>query len=104
MPARRTPAESIHEAARTIADADTSGVKDFIFRLTDPAATDHQVWVRVLGEGDLGRAAQLAIDDMIAARGGDFAFPLFIDIHPAEDFPQVAAHYAASRERGASVN
>lgn len=79
-------------------------MKDFIIRLTDPSGVDQQLAVRVAGEGDVGRAAQLAIDDMIAVRGGDFAFPLFIDIHPAEDFPQVAAHYAATRERGASVN
>ncbi len=79
-------------------------VKDFIIRLTDPAGVDQQLAVRVAGEGDVGRAAQMAIDDMIATRGGDFAFPLFIDIHPSEDFPPVAAHYQAARERGASVN
>lgn len=72
-------------------------MKDFVIRITDPSGVDRQLAVQVAGDGDVGRAAQLAIDDMLAVRGGHFAFPLFIDIHPAKDFPQVATHYEAVR-------
>ena len=45
--------------------------------------------------------ASLAV---LAIRGGDFSAPLFIDVHPAAEFANVAALYAGSRERGAGRN
>jgi hypothetical protein len=79
-------------------------MQNFVIHITDPRGIDERVMVQSLGDGEVGRAAQLAIDDVLARHGGDFAFPLFIDIHPAEHFAQVAAHYEAARERGAGVN
>jgi hypothetical protein len=79
-------------------------MQDFVIHISDPRGIDERVAVRAVGDGEVGRALQLALDDVLARHGGDFAFPLFIDIHPAEDFAAVAAHYAAARDRGASVN
>jgi hypothetical protein len=74
-------------------------MQEFVIHITDPSRIDERVTVRSLGE--VGHAAHLAIDDVLARHGGDFAFPLFIDIHPAADFPQVAAHYPAMPGRRA---
>lgn len=68
-------------------------MKELIVRITDTAGIDQQVNVRVAEAGDIGRAAQLAIDDMLSHCRTGISWPLFVDIHPAEKFPQVAALY-----------
>ena len=75
-------------------------MKELIVRITDTAGIDQQVSVRVAEAGDIGRAAQLAIDDMLSMCLGGIAWPLFIDIHPAQTFPQVSALYGAASTGG----
>ena len=76
----------------------------FIINLTDSAGLDQQLAVGVEASADIGCAAQFAIEKMLSHRGRAMAFPLFVDIHRAEDFPQVAALYHGARKRAAGLN
>ena len=76
----------------------------FIINLTDSAGLDNQVVIGVEEPGDVGCAAQCAIDQVLAQRGREIAFPLFVDIHRAEDFPQVATLYDGVREPAVGLN
>ncbi len=46
--------------------------------------------VKVRQPKELGRAAQVALDELMATHNGKIQFPLFMDIHPAEQFEHVA--------------
>ena len=81
-----------------------ANMNHFIINLTDSADLDQQIAVGVEESGDIGCAAQLAIDKMLSNRVREMAFPLFVDIHRAEDFPQVASHYEGARTRSVGLN
>jgi hypothetical protein len=61
-------------------------MKEFIVRISDARGIDAQSAVTVEDSLDLGRAAQLALDELVDQFGGEVTFPIFVDIHPAEEF------------------
>lgn len=76
----------------------------FIINLTDSAGLDQQIVIGVQGLRDVGCAAQYAIDQVLSQRGREIAFPLFVDIHRAQDFPQVETLYDGAREPVVGLN
>jgi len=76
----------------------------FIINLTDSAGLDQQIAIGVEALRDVGCAAQCAIDQVLAQRGREIAFPLFVDIHRAEEFPQVAPLYDGARGQAVGLN
>ncbi len=68
----------------------------FIIHLTDSVGLDQRISVDVVENDGIGQAAHLAIDDILSHRHRPVAFPLFLDIHRAENFPEVAALYPRS--------
>jgi len=65
-------------------------MKSFIVHVSDASQVDVQSEVNVNDSMDLGRVAQLALDEVIEKHGGNITFPIFIDIHPASNFQDVA--------------
>lgn len=61
-------------------------MKTFVVQLSDAAGIDAKTAVEVQDELDLGRAAQLALDDLVESYGRSLTFPIFVDIHPAQEF------------------
>jgi len=70
-------------------------MSDFIINLTDSGGLNEQIAAHAATDCDLGSAAKLAIDQIVRMSGGELTFPVFLDIHPAEAFGQVASLYAA---------
>lgn len=68
----------------------------FIINLSDSTDLDEQIAVDVELQDDIGHVAQVAINELLVARGKSVSFPLFVDIHRAEDFPQLAALYPSA--------
>jgi hypothetical protein len=64
-------------------------MKSYVVCVSDAAHADCQTPVTVEDETSLGRVAQIALDEFIATCGSDVAFPLFVDIHPVEQFASV---------------
>ena len=65
---------------------DSRVMKKFVVHISDAHGIDAQTAVAVEDSFDLGRAAQIALDDLVNEFGGKITFPLFIDIHPQGDF------------------
>jgi len=61
-------------------------MKSFLIHISDARGIDEQTAVRVPDGLDIGRAAQLALDEVVEKHGKRLMFPIFIDIHPAADF------------------
>jgi hypothetical protein len=61
-------------------------MKTYVVCVSDAVNADRRTPVMVQDETSLGRVAQMAIDDFVSAFGETIAFPLFIDIHPAEQY------------------
>lgn len=57
-------------------------MKAFVVHVTDIGSIDEQITVEVSDRMDLGRAAQLALDQIAENHGCDITLPVFIDIHP----------------------
>ena len=81
-----------------------ANMNHFIINLTDSAGLDEQIASDVEEAGDVGCAAQSAIDQVLSDRGREVAFPLFVDIHRADDFAQVAPLYDGVREPAVGLN
>jgi hypothetical protein len=64
-------------------------MKTYVVCVSDSAGSDRRTPVMVQEDTSLGKVAQMAIDDFVAAFGDDVKFPLFVDIHPGEEFPGV---------------
>jgi len=58
----------------------------FVIHMSDASGVDEQAAIVVQDAMDLGRAAQVALDQMVERHGGQLAFPIFVDIHPAQEF------------------
>lgn len=58
----------------------------YIVHISDAGRTDCQVSVRADELTSLPSAVQMALEDYIAEHSADVEFPLFLDIHPAEEF------------------
>lgn len=65
-------------------------MKSYVIHITDAARVDRQVVVSVIEPMNLGRAAHMAIDRVVDEEGAQLQFPIFLDIHPAEQFSGVA--------------
>lgn len=72
----------------------------FIINLSDSKDFDQQIAVDVEQQGDIGHIAQLAIDELLVASGKAVVFPLFVDIHRAEVFPEFAGLYPRTESDG----
>jgi hypothetical protein len=57
-------------------------MKAFEVHVTDVGAIDERITVEVPDQMDLGRAAQLALDEIAEHHGCEISLPVFIDIHP----------------------
>ena len=64
-------------------------MKNFVICITDAARVDRQIVVSVAEPTNLGRAAHLALDQVMD-EGAKIQFPVFLDIHPADEFSRVA--------------
>ena len=65
-------------------------MKSFVICITDAARVDRQILVSVVEPVNLGRAAHMAIDQVVEDEGSKIQFPVFLDIHAAEQFSNVA--------------
>lgn len=61
-------------------------MNSFMIHISDASGVDERAAIVVQDAMDLGRAAQVALDEMVERHGGQLAFPIFVDIHPAEEF------------------
>jgi hypothetical protein len=68
-------------------------MKAFVIHVTDIGAIDERITVEVPDRMDLGRAAQLALDEIAEHHGCEISLPVFIDIHPhvPADVPEPVA-------------
>ena len=55
-------------------------MKSFTVRVNDVGEIDERVTVLVSDSMDLGRAAQLAVDDVVDRHGSEFVLPMSIHI------------------------
>lgn len=62
---------------------------NFVICITDASRVDRQIVVSVAEPTNLGRAAHLALDQ-IMDEGAKIQFPVFLDIHSADEFSNVA--------------
>ena len=62
---------------------------NFVICITDASWVDRQIVVSVAETTNLGRAAHLALDQ-IMDEGTNIQFPVFLDIHSADEFSNVA--------------
>jgi hypothetical protein len=70
-------------------------MKTYVVCVSDSLGRDRRTPVLVQPDTGLGKVAQMAIDEFVVAFGEDYQFPLFVDIHPAEEFRSV--HWLHSR-------
>lgn len=66
-----------------------ANVKNFVICITDASQVDRQIVVSVAEPTNLGRVAHLALDQVMA-EGPKIQFPVFLDIHSADQFNNVA--------------
>ena len=66
-----------------------ANVKNFVICITDASWVDRQIVVSVAETTNLGRAAHLALDQVMD-EGAKIQFPVFLDIHSADEFSNVA--------------
>lgn len=62
-------------------------MNSFIVHISDARGIDAQSSIAVEDRMDLGRAAQVALDDLVEEYGTRLSFPIFVDIHPVAEFP-----------------
>jgi len=74
-------------------------MNQLVIHLTDSGGLDWRVVVGVGESSDLGAAARFAIDDALSHHHEEPAFPLFLDIHLAEDYEQVAPFYPGAAQK-----
>jgi hypothetical protein len=75
-------------------------MKTYVVCVSDSAGADRRTPVIVDEETGLGRVSQMAIDDFVAFFGDAIQFPIFVDIHPAQQFANVSwLHPRASTGR-----
>lgn len=72
-------------------------MKSFDVHVLDLGTIDEQVTVLVSDSMDLGRAAQLALDEVIEHHGSDVALPVFLDIHPSATADSIQIEAMAAR-------
>lgn len=65
-------------------------MKSFVIHITDAAKVDRRIIVSVVEPGNLGRAAHMALDLVVDEEGPKLQFPIFLDIHAADQFSNVA--------------
>lgn len=65
-------------------------MKSFVICITDAARVDRQVLVSGVEPLNLGCAAHMALDQVVKEEGLKIQFPVFLDIHAAEQFSNVA--------------
>ena len=58
----------------------------FVVHVSDAHGIDEQSKIYVADAMDVGRAAQLALDELIDRHGAKLTFPLFIDIQLCSEF------------------
>lgn len=58
----------------------------FVVHVSDAHRIDKQSKIYVADSMDVGRAAQLALDELIDRHGAKLTFPLFIDIQLCSEF------------------
>ncbi len=68
----------------------------YIVHISDANNLDEEKAVDVEIAKDLGRAAQIALDEMVAKNFAKLIFPLFIDIHPKAEFGDRAWMHGAT--------
>lgn len=72
------------------AESDPPPMRAYIVHLSDAAAADHQTPVFVEDGDPVSVVAQIAVDEFVEALQGEIQYPLFIDIHLAENYEPVA--------------
>jgi hypothetical protein len=73
-----------------------ANMNSFLIHISDAQGIDEQAAIEVQDGLDVGRAAQLALDELVEKHGRRLAFPLFIEIHPTADFQDRAWMYERS--------
>ena len=68
-------------------------MNSFVVHVSDAHGLDQQTSIRVDDSMDLGRAAQVALDEFVGTHGGNITFPVFIDIQLKKEFHNRAAMY-----------
>ena len=68
-------------------------MNSFVVNVSDAHGLDRQTAIRVDDCMDLGRAAQVALDELVDKHGGNIAFPVFVDIQLSKEFHTRAAMY-----------
>lgn len=79
-------------------------MQKLVVHITAPGIIDENVAVRIASLADLGRAVHAALDIVLSTQRAEFGYPLFIDIHPADEFQHVEHFYAAGPKRPAGAN
>jgi hypothetical protein len=59
---------------------------NYIVHISDAGRSDCQVSAEVNERTTLAQAVQEALEDYMAQHAADVEFPIFLDIHPAEEF------------------
>lgn len=78
----------------------TRRMNSFIVHISDAQGIDVQSAINVEARMDLGRAAQLALDEMVEQHGAKLTFPIFVDIHLADEFRDRAWMHDSSLPTG----
>ncbi|HEX8294772.1 MAG TPA: hypothetical protein VF593_00600 [Chthoniobacteraceae bacterium] len=65
-------------------------MKTYIVHLSDAGKADRQTPIFVQDDTNLGKVAQMALDEFVSAHEGNIQFPIFLDIHPAATFGSVS--------------
>jgi hypothetical protein len=74
-------------------------MKTYVVCVSDAGGLDRRTPVMVQEDTSIGRVAQMAVDEFIASAGEQIGFPLFIDIHPAQEFAGVRWLHARASSR-----
>lgn len=65
-------------------------MKRFVVRITDAVGVDRQLVVSVVDAESLGSVVHMALDQVMAEAGPQIQYPVFLDIHAAGQFSNVA--------------
>ena len=68
-------------------------MKSYVVRITDTGPIDMSNRAQIVQAPDVGRAVQIAFDELIQEYGADFELPLFVDVHPVEQDATIAWMY-----------
>ena len=73
-------------------------MKSFVVHVSDPKGFDEQTVVEVEDLSSLGKAVQMALDEIASQHPGELTFPLFVDIHPTVTYSTHSWMYQPKKE------